>query len=115
MQNLDEMRPFDILRARHSFAHLLAASVQKLYPKVQLGIGPVIENGFYYDFGNLKITEAELPRIEKEMQTFALQNLPFKKELWAIPKSTLHFKKEKQPFKLDLIKDLKSKVKKVSI
>ena len=42
MLNIDEMR--------HSFAHLLAASVQKLYPKVTLGIGPVIENGFYYDF-----------------------------------------------------------------
>ena len=106
MQNLDEMRPFDILRARHSFAHLLAASVQKLYPKVTLGIGPVIENGFYYDFGNLKITDADLSRIEKEMREIAKQNLAFKKELWTSQKASAHYKKLKQPFKLKLIKDL---------
>jgi len=106
MQNLDEMRPFDILRARHSFAHLLAASVQKLYPKVTLGIGPVIENGFYYDFGNLKITDADLSRIEKEMREIAKQNLAFKKELWTSQKASAHYKKLKQPFKLELIKDL---------
>lgn len=100
---------------RHSFAHLLAAAVKKFYPKAQLGIGPVIENGFYYDFGNLKITEADRPRIEKEMRAIANQNLSFKKELWPASKATLHFKKEKQPFKLDLIKDLKSKVKKVGM
>ncbi|OHA63867.1 MAG: threonine--tRNA ligase [Candidatus Wildermuthbacteria bacterium RIFCSPHIGHO2_01_FULL_48_25] len=100
------MRPFDILRARHSFAHLLAASVQKLYPKVTLGIGPVIENGFYYDFGNLKITDADLSRIEKEMREIAKQNLAFKKELWTSQKASAHYKKLKQPFKLELIKDL---------
>ena len=103
---MDEMRPFDILRARHSFAHLLAASVQKLYPKVTLGIGPVIENGFYYDFGNLKITDADLSRIEKEMREIAKQNLAFKKELWTSQKASAHYKKLKQPFKLELIKDL---------
>lgn len=105
----------DIENIRHSFAHLLAAAVKKFYPKAQLGIGPVIENGFYYDFGNLKITETDLPRIEKEMRAIANQNLFFKKELWPTGKATAHFKKEKQPFKLDLIKDLKSKVKKVGM
>ena len=109
MLNIDEMRPFDILRARHSFAHLLAASVQKLYPKVTLGIGPVIGNGFYYDFGNLKITDADLSRIEKEMREIAKQNLAFKKELWTSQKASTHFKKLKQPFKLELIKELKIK------
>lgn len=98
----------EIENIRHSFAHLLAAAVKKFYPKVQLGIGPVIENGFYYDFGNLAITEADLPRIEKEMRTIANQNLPFKKELWPSSKAIIHFKKEKQPYKLDLIKDLKA-------
>src|SRR3989338_10426279 len=98
MQNLDEMR--------HSFAHLLAASVQKLYPKVTLGIGPVIENGFYYDFGNIKLTDTDLPAIEKGMREIAKQSLAFKKELWTSQKATAHYKKLKQPFKLELIKDL---------
>ncbi len=99
----------DIEHIRHSFAHLLAAAVQKLYPKVQFGIGPVIENGFYYDFGNIKLTDEDLTRIEKEMRTISSQNLPFKKEVWASPKATAHFRKLKQPFKLELIKDLKTK------
>src|SRR3989338_108489 len=91
---------------RHSFAHVLAAAVKKLYPKVELGIGPVIENGFYYDFGKLKITEADLPKIEEEMRNIVKQNLAFKKELWPAPKASLHYKKLKQPYKLDLIQEL---------
>src|SRR3989344_3429700 len=102
----NRMQKNNIENIRHSFAHLLAAAVKKYYPKVQLGIGPVIENGFYYDFGNLKITEAELPRIEKEMRAFALQNLPFKKELWPFHKVVDFYKKEKQPYKVQIAKDL---------
>ncbi|MBI1888908.1 MAG: hypothetical protein HYS15_03195, partial [Candidatus Spechtbacteria bacterium] len=56
-----------IENTRHSFAHLLAAAVKKLYPGVKLGIGPTIENGFYYDFGDLKIGKDDLSKIEKEM------------------------------------------------
>ncbi|MBI1984669.1 MAG: threonine--tRNA ligase [Candidatus Wildermuthbacteria bacterium] len=94
---------------RHSFAHLLATSVLKFYPKAKLGIGPVIENGFYYDFGDIKIAESDLPRIEAEMRKIASLNLLFKKELWTSQKAALHFKKLKQPYKLELIKDLKAK------
>ncbi|MDO8655280.1 MAG: threonine--tRNA ligase [bacterium] len=92
---------------RHSFAHLLAAAVQRLYPKAKLGIGPVIEHGFYYDFGNVTLTEQDLSRIEKEMRSIASQRLPFKKELWLKQKAKTYFQKLKQPFKLELIKDLK--------
>jgi threonyl-tRNA synthetase len=108
----------DIENIRHSFAHLLAAAVKKFYPKAQLGIGPVIENGFYYDFalpaealakaGGQFITDADLPRIEKEMRAIANLDLSFKKELWPSNKATAHFKKEKQPYKLELIKGLKA-------
>ena len=91
---------------RHSFAHILAVAVLKFHPKAELGIGPVIENGFYYDFGNLKLTEADLPKIEKEMRSLANKTLAFKKELWSSAKATQHYKKRKQPFKLNLIKDL---------
>lgn len=91
---------------RHSLAHVLAAAVQKLYPKVELGIGPVIENGFYYDFGRLNITKEDLPKIEKEMKHIAAGDYAFKKELWPAAKASLYFKKARQPFKLELIRDL---------
>lgn len=52
---------------RHSCAHLLAAAVMELYPKAKRTIGPAIENGFYFDFDDLKISEADLPKIEEKM------------------------------------------------
>ncbi len=94
---------------RHSFAHVLAAAVGKLYPKAEFGIGPVIENGFYYDFGKIKIADEDLPKIEEEMRKIASSKHTFKKELWTSQKAVAHFKKLKQPFKLELIKDLKVK------
>src|SRR3989344_9192153 len=61
-QNLDNLR--------HSCAHLLAAAVMELYPKAKRTIGPSIENGFYYDFdfGDIKISDADLPNIETKMK-----------------------------------------------
>ena len=112
MQKTAETKGTDsgsIENIRHSFAHVLAAAVKKLYPKVELGIGPVIENGFYYDFGKLKITNEDLPRIKGEMRNLAAGAHAFKKELWTSQKAIAHFKKLKQPYKLELIKDLKEK------
>ncbi len=60
MKNLDQLR--------HSCAHLMAAAVLKLWPKAKPTIGPVIENGFYYDFDNLTVSESDFPKIEKEMK-----------------------------------------------
>ncbi|MBI2113255.1 MAG: threonine--tRNA ligase [Candidatus Wildermuthbacteria bacterium] len=102
-------KPLELEHIRHSFAHVLAAAVKKLYPKATLGIGPVIEHGFYYDFGNLTVANEDLPRIEKEMREIAKGSHAFKKELWTSQKAANHFKKLKQPFKLELIKDLKAK------
>ena len=101
-----EQLPDDIENIRHSFAHLLAAVVKKNYPKAQLGIGPVIEQGFYYDFNNVDISEKDLVRLQKEMRALAKENHAFKKELWPATKAQTYYKKEKQPFKLDLIKEL---------
>ena len=53
---------------RHTLAHLLAAAVLELYPEAKNTIGPAIDNGFYYDFDNLKISDADLPKIEKKMR-----------------------------------------------
>jgi len=88
---------------RHSLAHLLAAAVLKKFPKAQLGVGPVIENGFYYDFLLPRsLTPADLEEFEKTMRELIKQNLPFsgKKITGAAAKKMFRGQK----FKLDLIK-----------
>ena len=91
---------------RHSTSHILAAAVQKLYPDVKFGIGPAIENGFYYDFdfGDERISDADLPKIEKEMGKIIAQNIPFVKREISIGEAREIFKD--QPYKLQLIDDL---------
>jgi threonyl-tRNA synthetase len=90
---------------RHSLAHILAAAVKNLYPKVKFGIGPAIENGFYYDFDNLKISDADLAKIEKEMKKLIAQDLEFEKKKISRAEAKKLFKN--QPYKLELIKELK--------
>ncbi|MBI2592637.1 MAG: threonine--tRNA ligase [Candidatus Colwellbacteria bacterium] len=90
---------------RHSLAHLLAASVLKKYPKAKLGIGPTIENGFYYDFQKSEgFTPEDLKDFEREMRKLISMRLPFsgKKVTPAEAKKTF----KNQLFKLDLIKEL---------
>ncbi len=90
---------------RHSLAHLLAAAVLKLYPDTKLGIGPVIENGFYYDFKFSKEISPEiLPKLEKLIKELIHNQLPFSGEKVTPLKAKKLF--AKQPFKLDLIKEL---------
>lgn len=91
---------------RHSFAHLLAAAVKRLYPETKFGIGPTIENGFYYDFDGITIGKEDLQKFEKEMAKIAKEGHEFKKEEWKADKAREHFKKENQPYKLELIDDL---------
>ncbi|TSC88890.1 MAG: threonyl-tRNA synthetase [Parcubacteria group bacterium Gr01-1014_3] len=89
---------------RHSLAHLLAAAVLKKYPDAKLGIGPVIENGFYYDFLlPAALTPENLKEFEKTMRNLVNQKLPFSgKEVSAAEAKKLF---KDQPFKLDLIKE----------
>ncbi len=89
---------------RHSLAHLLAAAVLKKYPDTKLGIGPVIDNGFYYDFLFQKpITDEDLKDFQKEMRRLALAGLDFKGEELTTLKARKMFKD--QEFKLDLIRE----------
>ena len=107
---------------RHSLSHILAAVVQQLFPGAKFGIGPIIENGFYYDF-DLQGTVPQglsldnLPKIEKKMKEMIKKNLKFAKEELTINKAIDLFKKLKQPYKVELIEDLQKeeKVKKVTI
>jgi len=100
---------------RHSCAHILAAAVLQLYPGTKLGIGPTIENGFYYDFDFKKpLSEEELGKITIVMNKLAKEKIPFIREETSIPEAKKLFAKE--PYKLELISDLaKEGVKKVSI
>ncbi len=102
--------PSQIENIRHSFAHLLAAAVKKLYPGVQFGIGPTIENGFYYDFGDVKIGEENLPKIEMEMRKVAKEEHEFRYEEWDAERAKEHFEQENQPYKIELIEELGNKV-----
>lgn len=91
---------------RHSLAHVLAYAVSELYPGTKLGMGPAIENGFYYDF-NLKtpLSPQDLTTIEKKMREILGQNVSFKKK--AITKPQVKKLLKDQPLKLELLKDIK--------
>ncbi len=92
---------------RHSLSHVLAAAVIKLYPDTKLGIGPAIDNGFYYDFLlPSSLTPADLKKIEKEMREIISKDLKFEKsELLVIEALKLE---KGQQFKKELIEDLKN-------
>jgi threonyl-tRNA synthetase len=81
MATTDKQIGVDIETMRHSFAHVLAMAVQRVYPGVRFGIGPATKNGFYYEFefpDGKKLKESDLPLIEKEMHTIIGEEIPFK-------------------------------------
>jgi len=99
---------------RHSLAHILAHAVQELYPGTKFGIGPAIENGFYYDFDLPSPTsEDNLLKIEKKMREIIKKDLAFKKKLISKTEAKKIFKN--QPYKLELIEELAKKGSKISI
>jgi len=90
---------------RHSLAHILAYAVQELYPGVKFGIGPVIENGFYYDFDfKNPISNEDLPKIEKKMKELIKKDIVFKKKIISKKEAKKLF--ENQPYKLELIEEI---------
>ncbi len=93
---------------RHSLAHILAAAVKELYPDVKFGIGPAIENGFYYDFdfGEVSPKEEDLERIEKKMKHLVKQNLVFEKNELSVEEALKQEESEGQTYKQELIKEL---------
>ena len=92
----------------HSSAHILAQAILFLYPKAKLTIGPAIENGFYYDvdFEDHSITEKELVDIEKKFLEFARQNFEFKMRSATKEEALDFYRKDKNPYKIELIEDL---------
>lgn len=95
---------------RHSAAHVLAAAVAELWPDAKFGVGPVIENGFYYDILTKEpISEEDLGKIEKKMKEIQKKNEKFAREEMPIDEAIKLFKSLKQDFKVELLKDLKTK------
>ena len=92
---------------RHSAAHLMAQAVQELWPEVKVTIGPVIENGFFYDFDSpFNFTEEHFEKIEKKMEELQRKDLPVTRENWPIAKAIEVFKSMQERFKVELIEDL---------
>jgi threonyl-tRNA synthetase len=98
---------------RHSLAHILAYAVQEMYPGTKFGIGPSIENGFYYDFDlPSPISEKDLCKIEKRMRQFIRQDLRFQKKIITKVEAKKVFKNE--PYKLELINELSKQASKIN-
>ncbi|OYR19159.1 threonine--tRNA ligase [Brucella thiophenivorans] len=89
---------------RHDTAHVLAEAVQELFPGTQVTIGPVIENGFYYDFArNEPFTPDDLPVIEKKMREIIQRNKPFTKQIWSREKAKQVFADKGESYKVELV------------
>src|SRR3989344_5099796 len=102
------MQQNNIEKIRHSLAHLLASAVMEFYPKTKLGIGPAIENGFYYDMALPKeFTPADLQKIESRMRELIKENQEFSGK--KVTKLTAKKLFKSQPYKLQLIKDIEGK------
>jgi threonyl-tRNA synthetase len=98
----DDPRALELIR--HDAAHVLAEAVQELWPGTQVTIGPVIENGFYYDFArNEPFTPEDFPAIEKKMREIIGRNKPFTKEVWTREKAKQVFRDKGETYKVQLI------------
>lgn len=100
MDNLEKMR--------HTLSHVLAAAVTELYPTATFGIGPAIDNGFYYDidFGTTKISDADLPKIEQKMRNIIKRKLPMKRRVVSREEALAWAHDKGQKYKTELIEEL---------
>lgn len=108
-----KLHKWDDPEARHAFwhssAHLMAEALEKLYPGIKLGIGPAIENGFYYDVDpgeGRTISEEDLPLIEKTMQELAARKVPYIRETVTKAQALDHYRKLGNEYKVELINEL---------
>ncbi|HVY57063.1 MAG TPA: threonine--tRNA ligase [Xanthobacteraceae bacterium] len=98
----DDPRALELIR--HDCAHVLAEAVQTLWPGTQVTIGPVIENGFYYDFfRNEPFTPEDFPAIEKKMREIIARDKPFTKEVWPREEAKRVFRDKGELFKVELV------------
>ena len=92
---------------RHSTSHLMAQAVKRLYPNVQVTIGPAIKDGFYYDFDTDKpFTDEDLTKIEAEMKKIIKENIPVFRKIMTKKDAIEYFKKNNEPYKVEIIEDI---------
>ena len=92
---------------RHDAAHIMAMAVQELFPGTQVTIGPVIENGFYYDFVRKEpFTIEDLKKIEIKMSEIIDQDVKTRREVWERDKAIAHFKKIGEKYKAEIIESI---------
>ena len=94
---------------RHSLAHITAAAVQRLWPDAKFGVGPVVDNGFYYDIdlGDTKISEQQFGKIEKTMRRIIAEGQDFVCTKCHIDEAITWAREAEQPYKEELLNDLK--------
>lgn len=99
----------DLYAMRHSLAHIMAAAVVRLWSEAKLGVGPVVENGFYYDIdlGMTTVSDDDFERIEAEMQKIIKENQKFERSEKGIDEAISWAKEAGQPYKEELLNDLK--------
>src|SRR5271167_2058659 len=98
----DDPRALELIR--HDAAHVLAEAVQTLWPGTQVTIGPVIDNGFYYDFfRNAPFTPEDFAAIEKKMREIIARDKPFTKEVWSRADAKRVFADKGEMFKVELV------------
>ena len=92
---------------RHDTAHILAMAVQELFPGTQVTIGPVIENGFYYDFSRKEpFTQEDLHKIENKMKEIVDRDEPTFREVWKRDKAISHFREKGETYKAEIIESI---------
>jgi threonyl-tRNA synthetase len=99
----------DVETMRHSAAHVMAHAIQKIWPNAKFGIGPTVENGFYYDVDlqDVKLTPEDLTKIEAEMKKIIKSGANFERTEHSIDDAIALFKKLNQPFKVEIIENLR--------
>lgn len=102
------MKNADLEKMRHTLSHVLAAAVEELYPTVMFGIGPAIDEGFYYDidFGKNKVSDTDLIKIEQKMREIIAENLEMTKENMSRTDALNWARENKQQYKIELIENL---------
>jgi threonyl-tRNA synthetase len=105
----DQQNESNLYAMRHSLAHIMATAIVRLWPEVKLGVGPVIENGFYYDvdLGKTQLSEDDFKKIEAEMKKVIREKQPFEHFKKPIEEAITWAKNARQPYKLELLNDLK--------
>lgn len=91
---------------RHTAAHVMAQAVSRLFPNVKFAIGPIIENGFYYDFADHTFTPEDFPKIEAEMKKIIKENLPLERQVISREEALKFFQEREDRFKVEMINDL---------